>query len=70
MLVSEFIEEMKRFLEKHGDIPVDTYGFDGRFEHRGPTLSYRKILKGRERRDEFCRLHDDQDRKGDPVCRI
>lgn len=70
MLVSEFINEMKRFLEEHGDIPVDTYGFDGRYEHRGPRLSHRKILNGRERRNEFYNPYDRQERRGERVCRI
>lgn len=70
MLVSEFIEKLTIFLNEHGDIPVDTYGYGGRIEHRGPTLSHRKLLKGRERRDEFCSSYDDPERKGDPVCRI
>lgn len=70
MLVSEFIEQLTIFLDEHGDIPVDTYGYDGRIEHRGPRLSYRRLLKGRERRDEFFSSYDDIERKGDPVCRI
>ena len=68
MLVSEYIEQLKKFAEEHGDLEVETYGFnDERITARTPRLAYKKILKGRESKPRFAYFSEE---KGDPVCGI
>jgi hypothetical protein len=67
MLASEYIEELKKFIEKHGDLPVETMGFYGRTTAPSPSLKYRKILANRERRPAFAYLESE---RAEPVCYI
>lgn len=67
MLVSQYITALEEFKEKYGDLPVETYGIDGRITARPPMLRHRKILSRRERRPEFAY---DEKTRGAPVCCI
>ncbi len=69
MKISAYITELEKIKSEAGDIEVQTNGFNGRQEANSPKLSYTLILKGREYKPRFWN-YDDEDRKGNAVCKI
>ena len=68
MKVSELIERLEEFRQKHGDLEVNQYEMGGRRRTVGlPVIAHKKILSGRESREEFA--YKDSHR-GDPVCKL
>lgn len=71
MKISEYIASLETIKAEHGDLEIDCYNpYRGRMEARDPVIQYRRILKPRERRDEFWNTWDGGDRKGDKVVRV
>jgi len=70
MLISEFIQALESFKAEHGDLPVETWMFGGRMEHKGPELAYRKILSGRQWKSDFASEYEPDRFQGSPVCRV
>ena len=72
MNIIEYIYQLEKVRDNHGpDLEVQTFHFDGsRQEARTPVLAYTMKLKGRENRPRFWDPYEEEDRKGDPVCRV
>ena len=67
MTISELIERLEEFRQKHGDLAVHTdYGY-GRVVVRRPILAHEKVLTGRQSREAFA-FKDFH--RGDPVCKL
>ncbi len=71
MKLSSYILSLERILETEGDLDVECYvPFTGRLTARVPKVSYRRILKGREKRPDFWSSIDGDDRKGEKVVQV
>lgn len=70
MKLSDYIVELQNIFENHGDLEVQTSGPGGRREAPEPSIAYARILKGRESKPRFWWWADEEDRKGDKVCRV
>lgn len=74
MKITELIEELTQILEQHGDLEVETSESGRRVPIRAPKLAYRAKLKGKEWLPRFFCVYahgkDEEERKGEPVCRI
>lgn len=68
MTITEFITELEKFRDQHGDLPVETELPFGRGPQPGPKLAYEKVLRGRETRERFWALTWEE--KGKPLCRL
>lgn len=72
MKTSTYIAELQALIEEHGDLELDTTNFHGdRIEAQMPTIGYRKILAGRERKPMFWTSYCDKpEQKGEMVFRM
>lgn len=70
MKISEYVAELEKIREEHGDLEVekeiDRYE---RITARSPTVAYRMILRGRERIPRFW-LYEEGDRRGEKVVKV
>lgn len=75
MKISELIAHLECLKQEHGDLDVERTGFGGdRVDQRPPVLAHRAKLKGRETKARFAEWYayssSEDDRKGDPVCKL
>ena len=71
MKLKAYIDHLETLYLKHGDLDVDTLTSSGREPARPPTLAYRKVLQGRERRPGFWSMGaGHEERKGEQVVKI
>jgi hypothetical protein len=82
MRISELIEKLEAIMDEHGDLDVETYGYDGsRMPLNEPKIDHRAILKGRESKARFAGYYrkarfsgyyggDLNNRIGEKVCRL
>lgn len=74
MVISELIAALERIKTEHGDLDVETDNHGRRVPVNEVALAYRKVLKGRQTREEFWYPFLDkyygESRRGEPVCRI
>jgi len=74
MKISELILLLEALKNEHGDLDVETYGYDGsRIPLNAPRIDHQAILKGREHKERFATaLYGDahESRKGTKVCRL
>jgi hypothetical protein len=71
MTISQLITALQAIQQEHGDLEVDTTGFDcRRTSQQAPEIAYRKVLQGRESRPAFFHKLDGESRRGDKVVRL
>ena len=73
MTVKELINELEKILTEHGDLEIEKYArpTGGRVKFRQPYVTFRKILKGREWRQDFWfSYRDDESSKGEKVVEV
>ena len=69
MTISEYIRELEAIRAEHGELEIETYGLScGRCPASTPTIAYKKILAGRQRRPAFWSY--DLKTKGEKVVRV
>jgi hypothetical protein len=68
MKATEFIAELQKLIEEHGDLEVDTFDTSfGRRPCRVPRVRNRLILKGRQRTPALWNELASEDCKGEAV---
>lgn len=71
MKISEYIVALEAIKAEHGDLEVETTGFDlRRIAARKPEIEFRKILSGRNRSPRFWNTWDGDAAKGEKVASI
>ena len=72
MKISDFIYVFEYIEKEHGDLDVETLGWDERrVMAKLPAVDYRATLKGRESKPRFLSFfYNEEDRKGEKVCRL
>lgn len=72
MKISELIARLEEMRDMHGDLEVETVGYDGaRRTMQGPKIAYRRKLRGRETKPRFWHEGvDPDDTRGDMVAQV
>lgn len=71
MRISEYIAALEAIKAEHGDLEVETTGFDlQRIAARKPEIEFRKILSGRNRSPRFWNTWNGDAAKGEMVVRV
>ena len=77
MKLSNYIAELIRLKEQHGDLEVCTYTWDRyRMDAPYPVIDFKAVLNGRERRQKFFNRFEAEDRgqgeqrRGEKVVRV
>lgn len=76
MKISELIALLKAMKQEHGDLDVERADSTlTRVPVRAPRLDHKAILKGREHKPRFASScyspsSDEEDRRGEKVCRL
>ena len=72
MKISEMVHLLTQIQAEHGDLEVETTGWDGaRRPSPEPLVDFRALLHGRETKPRFASYYfDDIGRTGDKVCRL
>ena len=68
--ISDVIAQLMKIKHNHGNLAVETSLAGRRCSHHGAKIAHRKILKGRESSPCFASSIDDDDRRGDKVCKL
>jgi hypothetical protein len=69
MKISEYIAELQKLQDEHGDLEVNGYS-DRRIVVKNPKIRFVKILSKRESCHDFWESWDNEDKKGEKVVEI
>ena len=71
MKISELIQYLEQIKLEMGDLEVDRYaGCGERINQPRPIIAFRKILKPRQKREDFAFVGDKEEIKGEMVCKL
>jgi len=71
MKITEHIQRLQEILAEHGDLQVNTDGYQGRIYNSWPEIAYKKQLRGREHVPVFWdSLVHAEVQKGEKVVRV
>ena len=70
MKISEYIAALESLKLEHGDLKVETQGYNSRAEAPLPKLAYCKLLNKRQRNECFWYDFEDEKYRGEKVVRV
>lgn len=71
MKISEYIFELERLQQEHGDLEIETLAFDfRRIKASAPVVGYKLILQGRESKPRFFYDGINEKLRGEKVIHI